>query len=68
MPTGSINPVSAYLNSPLRTLYEACRAMGRDLNGQACPTCPVRRLCIVSQNAASAVSDPLPDRDERKIA
>jgi len=50
----SIAPVSRYLNSPLRTLYDACRAMGRDKDGRACATCPVRDLCVAKLSRAGA--------------
>jgi hypothetical protein len=42
----SIKPVSPYLTSPARTLYDACRQMDRDEDGKACATCPVRHHCI----------------------
>jgi hypothetical protein len=37
--------VSAYLLSPVRTLGEACREVGRDECGRRCPSCPLRELC-----------------------
>ena len=34
-----------YLKVPERTLYDACHSLGRDDNGRACPSCPVRDVC-----------------------
>lgn len=41
----STGPVRPYLLSPARTLRDACRQTGRDIDGARCPVCPVRDLC-----------------------
>jgi hypothetical protein len=38
-------PVSPYLSSPTRTLYDACREIGRDRHGTFCPICHVKSIC-----------------------
>jgi hypothetical protein len=53
--------VSPYLNAPLRTLHDACHAMGGDDRGRACATCPVRDLCAapaIKAGAAAVASQP----------
>jgi hypothetical protein len=40
---------SGYLSVPLRTLYDACRAAGRDDSGKACATCPVNYICAAER-------------------
>jgi hypothetical protein len=38
-------PIAWYLESPARTLREACHETGRDGGGQRCADCPVADLC-----------------------
>jgi len=42
----SLRPISPYLDTPLRTLYDACTELERDDNGRACVICPLWQLCV----------------------
>jgi len=56
-----VRAASPYLNMPLRTLHDACHAMGGDDRGRACATCPVRDLCAapaIKAGAAAVASQP----------
>jgi hypothetical protein len=57
------DPVSPYLNSPLRSLAEVCRAAGRHDNGRTCPHCPLLRSCKPAWIAGNADPSP-PHGDE----
>jgi hypothetical protein len=37
--------VSEYLQHRARPLFAACREMGRDGGGAACPTCSIKTIC-----------------------
>src|SRR5690242_16897442 len=41
-----------YFESPVRTLREACREIGRDAAGRRCLECPVSDLCEEAKRAA----------------
>jgi hypothetical protein len=48
--------VSAYLEQPLRVLYDACRQAGQDDGGRRCPTCAVRDICEAELARRSAAN------------
>jgi hypothetical protein len=54
----SIKPVSPYLNSPHRSLYDVCRTLGRDDHGRACAACRLLVFCLSSR------ADPSADRQQ----
>lgn len=44
-PAPDSRTVSPYLTQPRRSLFMACREMGRDGSGRRCPACPLKCLC-----------------------
>ena len=62
------DPVSPYLQSPLRTLYEVCRKLRRDRDGKACPTCTLRDICEANRRALAELSAPgFPQPSARQV-
>jgi len=45
IPSSDARGVSPYLTQPRRSLFIACRQIGRDDSGRRCPACPVKCLC-----------------------
>jgi hypothetical protein len=58
-------PTSKYLFRPIRTLRTICCEAGRDDNGQACATCPVRDLCELIEQRMGAQLDTVSPDDTR---